>query len=137
MMSQRPPGGLPSQPEPNPKESAKAITLRSGKGYKDPIMLEKEKLTNDTQPIMARSGTSPSDGNLREKRDEGKEEPAVPKVPVQPYKPKIPLPQRLKNSSSDPQFVKLLKLLKQLKINVPFVEAIAQVPKYAKFQKKS
>jgi len=37
---------------------------------------------------------------------------------------------------SDPQFVKFFELLKQLKINVPFVEAIAQMPKYAKFLKE-
>jgi len=42
----------------------------------------------------------------------------------------------LKNNVNDPQFVKFLELLKQLKINVPFVEAIAQMPKYAKFLKE-
>jgi len=47
MMSQRPPGGLPSQPEPNPKESAKAITLRSRKGYEGLIM-PKKKVIDDT-----------------------------------------------------------------------------------------
>jgi len=82
MISQRPPGGLPSQPKPNPKESAKAITLGSGKGYVGPIMPEKKKVTDDTQPFVARSNTSPSDGNLEEKGDERKEEPTVPKVPM-------------------------------------------------------
>jgi len=85
---------------------------------------------------MAKSGISSSDGNLEEKEDEGKEEPVGPKVLVQPYKPKIPFPQRLKNSGSDPQFVKFLELLKQLKINVLFVDAIAQMPKYAKILKE-
>jgi len=126
---------LPSQPEPNPKESTKAITLRNGKGYESPTMPEK-KVIDDTQPIMAKSGKSSSDGNLKERKDEGKEEPTGPKVLVQPYKPKIPFPQRLKNNSSDPQFVKFLELFKQLKINVPFVDAIAQMSKYAKFLKE-
>jgi len=33
MMSQRQPSTLPSQPEPNPRESVNTIMLRSGKGY--------------------------------------------------------------------------------------------------------
>ena len=58
------------------------------------------------------------------------------KAHVEPYKPKIPFPQRLKSNKSDPHFARFLELLKQLKINVPFVEAIAQMPKYAKFLKE-
>jgi len=42
MMSQRPPKGLPSQPEPDPKESVKVVTLRSGKGYESPTVPEEE-----------------------------------------------------------------------------------------------
>jgi len=135
MMSQRPLSGLPSQPETNPKESVKAITLRSSKGYEGPTMLEK-KAIDDTQPIIAKSGKSSSDKDPKEREYEGKKESAGPKILVQPYKPRIPFLQRLKNNSSDPQFVKFLELLKQLKINVPFVDAIAQMPKYAKFLKE-
>jgi len=58
------------------------------------------------------------------------------KVPVEPYKPKIPFHQALKQNRSDPQLAKFLELLKQLKINIPFAEAIAQIPKYAKFLKE-
>jgi len=39
-MSQRQPSSLPSQLEPNPRESVNAITLRSYKGYDDPTMPE-------------------------------------------------------------------------------------------------
>jgi len=82
---------------------------------------------------MAKSHAIPTDGDLGEKVEKGKKEPSVPKVLVQPFKLKIHFLQRLKNNVSDPQFVKFLELLKQLKINVPFIEAIAQMPKYAKF----
>jgi len=44
---------------------------------------------------------------------------------VEHYKPKISFSQALKRNRSDPQFAKFLELLKQLKINIPFVEAIA------------
>ena len=36
LMSQRPPGQLPSQSEANPREEAKAVTLRSGKQLEEP-----------------------------------------------------------------------------------------------------
>jgi len=41
-MSQRQPGALPSQQEPNPRESVNVITLRSGKSYNGPTMPELE-----------------------------------------------------------------------------------------------
>jgi len=49
MMSQRPPGGLPSQPEPNPKKSAKPITLKSRKGYENLPMPETNEVVKNHQ----------------------------------------------------------------------------------------
>lgn len=46
----------------------------------------------------------------------------------------IPFPQRF--SQQDPQFTKFLDMLKQLHVNIPFVEAISLMPKYAKFLKE-
>ena len=51
------------------------------------------------------------------------------------YHPKIPYPARLKQDKIDQQFGKFLNLFKQLRINLPFVEAISQMPKYAKVLK--
>ncbi|XP_061338600.1 uncharacterized protein LOC133285404 [Gastrolobium bilobum] len=50
--------------------------------------------------------------------------------PIEP-----PFPQRLKKQHEDRQFSKFLDLLKQLHINVPLVEALEQMPSYAKFMK--
>ena len=41
----------------------------------------------------------------------------------------------MKNDQGDEQYKKFLSLFKQLHINIPFVEALAQMPKYAKFLK--
>ena len=49
--------------------------------------------------------------------------------------PGLPYPLRLKKDQVDKQFKCFLDLLKQLHINVPFVEALAQMSKYAKFLK--
>ena len=56
MMSQRPPGGLPSQPETNPKEYVNAITLRNGKRYDSPPLPEAENMVTDAHLV-------PTDGD--------------------------------------------------------------------------
>ncbi|GJX14544.1 reverse transcriptase domain-containing protein [Tanacetum coccineum] len=49
--------------------------------------------------------------------------------------PSIPFPRRLRKEKEEAQQRKLLENLKQLHINFPFIEALAQMPKYAKFLK--
>ncbi|KAL4353610.1 hypothetical protein GQ457_06G014160 [Hibiscus cannabinus] len=50
-------------------------------------------------------------------------------------RPPPPFPQRLKNKKQDYQFKKFLDILKQVQINLPLVEALQQMPNYAKFLK--
>ncbi|KAL4319958.1 hypothetical protein GQ457_18G004710 [Hibiscus cannabinus] len=50
-------------------------------------------------------------------------------------RPPPPFPQRLKKQKQDYQFKKFLDILKQVHINLPFVEALQQMPNYAKFLK--
>ena len=47
----------------------------------------------------------------------------------------MPYPQRFKKKEIDSQFAKFLELFKKLHINIPFVEALEQMPNYAKFMK--
>ncbi|GKF23633.1 hypothetical protein Tco_0075955 [Tanacetum coccineum] len=47
----------------------------------------------------------------------------------------IPFPHRLKKEKEEAQQWKFLENLKQLHINIPFTEALSQMPKYAKFLK--
>ena len=49
--------------------------------------------------------------------------------------PHVPFPQRLDKSKMDDQFSKLLNMFKKIEVNIPFVEALAQMPHYAKFMK--
>ncbi|GJV83769.1 putative nucleotidyltransferase, ribonuclease H [Tanacetum coccineum] len=61
-------------------------------------------------------------------------EPVVqPSNEVQP--PPVPFPRRLRKEKDEAQQKKFLENLKQLHINLPFIEALAQMPKYAKFLK--
>ncbi|KAK8694721.1 hypothetical protein V6N13_072267 [Hibiscus sabdariffa] len=50
-------------------------------------------------------------------------------------RPPPPLPQRLKKLKQDYQFKKFFDILKQVHINLPLVEALQQMPNYAKFLK--
>ncbi|GJS14462.1 hypothetical protein Tco_0408934 [Tanacetum coccineum] len=49
--------------------------------------------------------------------------------------PPVPFPKRLRKEKEEAQQKKFLENLKQLHINFPFIEALAQMPKYAKFLK--
>ena len=57
------------------------------------------------------------------------------KEKVRAYQPPIPFPQRPKQSKLDNQYSKFLNMFKKLKINIPFAEALAQMPQYEKFMK--
>ena len=52
-----------------------------------------------------------------------------------PFQHAVPYPSRLKKKSDDSEFKKFLAIFKQLHINIPFADAIAQIPKYSKFLK--
>ncbi|KAI3824502.1 hypothetical protein L1987_05962 [Smallanthus sonchifolius] len=96
LLFERPPGGLPSNTEPNPKAHVKAITLRSGRG------------------------TGPDPQHI---------------TPSRACERLVPYPGRLKKQKMEEQYGKFLGLFKQFHINLPFVEALAQMPKYARFLK--
>lgn len=49
--------------------------------------------------------------------------------------PQVPYPQRLNKQREDKQFSKFLEVFKKLQINIPFAEALEQMPSYAKFMK--
>ncbi|GJR32753.1 hypothetical protein Tco_1108985 [Tanacetum coccineum] len=71
---------------------------------------------------------------LVENQHQKTNEPVVqPSIEVQT--PSIPFPRRLRNENEEAQQKRLLENLKQLHINLPFIEALAQMPRYAKFLK--
>ncbi|OMO68078.1 Aspartic peptidase [Corchorus capsularis] len=126
-------GKLPSNTEVNPKEGVMAITLRSGK------------ILEPTTPKEGAVRKSPKGGNEDEVVEVphpnpvqiGVEENKLSSPPkVQTYVPPIPYPQRLRKRRDDSKFQKLLDIFKKLHINIPFAEALAQMPAYAKFLKE-
>ncbi|XP_057248036.1 uncharacterized protein LOC104885048 [Beta vulgaris subsp. vulgaris] len=68
---------------------------------------------------------------------EAERDPELTPLPlVTPYVPPIPFPQRLKQTKLDSEFQKFLKMFKQLHINIPFIDALMQIPSYSKFLKE-
>ena len=66
-----------------------------------------------------------------------KDEEKTPMLAAHPdYDPPISYPQRVKQQKKkqqDKQFAKFLEVFKKLHINVPFMEALTQMPSYVKF----
>ncbi|XP_076960078.1 uncharacterized protein LOC143636341 [Bidens hawaiensis] len=116
--------GLPSNTVNNPNAAVNAVTLRSGRTTmvteptSEPVATEKEtEIPKKVQERLVPAST------------------ARPKEPVRTYIPPIPYPTRLKKERLEAQYEKFLELFKQLHINIPFVEALSQMPKYAKYLK--
>ncbi|KAH9779256.1 hypothetical protein KPL71_007658 [Citrus sinensis] len=59
----------------------------------------------------------------------------IPPEATQQFRHPLPFPQRFQKQKQEKQFSKFLKVLKQLHINIPFVEALEQMPNYVKFLK--
>ncbi|XP_042055762.1 uncharacterized protein LOC121800254 [Salvia splendens] len=54
---------------------------------------------------------------------------------LEPYIPKMSFPSRIKKKIVDEKFEKLLDIFKKVSVNIPLVEALQQMAKYAKFLK--
>ena len=132
LLTERQPGSLPSNSEVNPRrdgnEHVKAVTLRSGKELEaqeqSPVIeeVENEKVIHPSQNDDAareQPREKHSEGNPTEARDN----------------PPIPYPQRLKKHKLDKQFTKFMEVFKKLHINIPFADALEQMPSYVKFMK--
>ncbi|XP_022003261.1 uncharacterized protein LOC110900699 [Helianthus annuus] len=116
--TERPQGALPSNTEINLKAQVNVIKLRSRK-----VGPESEPTLQHTDPIHAKTPTDNNQENTEPKNID------TTKPPLVPY------PVRLLRQKIDEQFTKFVSLLKQLHINLTFVEVLTQMPKYSKFMR--
>ena len=135
-MSIRNQGSLSSNAEKNPKEQLKAITLRSGLDIPTPkaTVEYEEKKKEEVKEQEDEWVEVKVEREL--KIQKGNKEKPKSSPPIQPYKPPAPYPERLKKQEYDQQFAKFLERFKTLHINMPLVECLSQMPKYAKFLKE-
>ncbi|XP_073129616.1 uncharacterized protein [Henckelia pumila] len=110
-------GQFPSNTEVNPKEQCKAVELRSGKKLE---AKEQSKAKEVEEPVV-------EEIVVEEPKNESESKPM--------YKPPLPYPQCFKKKALDDQFSMFLDIFKKIHINIPFADALEQMPNYAKFIK--
>ncbi|KAK8653696.1 hypothetical protein V6N13_127685 [Hibiscus sabdariffa] len=143
ILSSRPIGGFPSDTEVAKgatHEQCNAITTRSGKILKNNQGETAANLSPaiDTPAKADAPAQASEDHHIPPTTTMG--ESSAESSHAQPGKPEEirpppPFPQRLKKKKQDYQFKKFLDILKQVHINLPLVEALQQMPNYAKFLK--
>ncbi|KAM2523473.1 hypothetical protein TB2_029676 [Malus domestica] len=140
-------GKLPSLMDVNPKggfEYAKAITLRSGKEV-------------GSDPNPSKSNQSEDEKMQSEENEQGlpsvRIEQSLPQPPTHPNSttkgklgsnsmtsnsipPNAPFPRRFVQSKKDESDKDILGTFRKVQVNIPYLDAIKQVPKYAKFLKE-
>jgi hypothetical protein len=143
-LGERDKGKLPSQAVNNPKachsgnssnqEHVQAIvTLRSGKRVDNKVVNPEEAEEEEQKE---------EEEEKEEKGDNQKEADAEPSIvtqnlkePPRAFVPKAPYPERLQAPKNGGRLEDILEVFKQVQINIPFLDAIQQIPSYAKFLK--
>ncbi|CAN6679878.1 unnamed protein product [Malus baccata var. baccata] len=143
-------GKLPSSTVVNPKggfESAKAISLRSRKqvGY-DPqpskarsneveeLIIEEEEQSQPTAKVetpLSQALSDPKPSNLSNK---GKN--VSNSIPTNVFPLSVPFPSRFKQTKKEEAKKDILEIFRKVQVNIPPLDAIKQVPRYAKFLKE-
>ncbi|XP_056697524.1 uncharacterized protein [Spinacia oleracea] len=133
----RVPGSLtPQGVSPGETHQANAIVTRSGKNLvnsttKSPTQGESEPI-DESEPIVDTT-IDEEEVVIWRRLEQGLQN--VQDGPA-PYKPRLPFPSRFAGANLDDQFAKFQEVLKNLYVNIPFAEALRQVPTYAKFLKE-
>ncbi|XP_070007776.1 uncharacterized protein [Nicotiana sylvestris] len=158
-LNTHPKRALPSDTVVNPKGGnntghAMTVTTRSRKGG-DATTSSQKKIVDDEQLVQEDEMPSNEvqandevriyiDENVEETHEEvnpSREhiinipESVVPKAKSPMPRPPPPYPQRLAKQNGENQFKKFIDMMKSLSINMPLVEALDQMPGYAKFMK--
>ncbi|XP_010274364.1 PREDICTED: uncharacterized protein LOC104609690 [Nelumbo nucifera] len=126
-ISTRPQGGLPSNTEKNPREQVKTITLRSSKELRKEEKDDEHVKEEESRNLEVKEGVYESS---MEKKGSSSA------LYLKSYKPPPPFPKRFLKANLDKQFAKFLEVFQMLHINIPLLDAISQMPSYAKFFKE-
>ncbi|KAL0391216.1 UNVERIFIED_CONTAM: hypothetical protein Scaly_0478700 [Sesamum calycinum] len=118
-------GKLPSQTIVNPKQNSSAIVLRSGKEFQENTE------ENDTKRGHAQKRKPKKEVEIpQDQDDEAKKD--NPKVLVT----RPPFPERFTKSKKEEEEKEIFETFRKVEVNIPLLDAIKQIPPYAKFLKK-
>ncbi|KAM2308070.1 hypothetical protein FF2_029873 [Malus domestica] len=140
-------GRLPSSTVANPKggfETAKAITLRSGKQVGTEPQASKSSHKEDEMLQFEEETQAPPTARMEQPLPQ----PSCPsnpssstKVSANPNSPSsiplnVPFPSRLRQSKKEENEKDILETFWKVQVNIPLLDAIKQVPRYTKFLKE-
>ena len=114
-------GRLPSQSEVNPKQNVSAVILRSGTELQEP----NKKVTKHVEGELEKNELMPQSQDAQPTR-------AKPLPIVIPP----PFPSRFAKSKKEEQEKDILEIFRKVEVNIPLLDAIKQIPPYAKFLKE-
>ena len=140
-------GRLPSSTNVNPKggfESAKAITLRSGKEVGIESDIPKSAQEEDEKLQQEEGSASTPTTRVKQPLPQAPIEPKSAKqgnlvsklISSTPNLPNVPFPRRFMQSKKEESEKDILETFRKVQVNIPLLDAIKQVPKYAKFLKE-
>ncbi|XP_057775475.1 uncharacterized protein LOC130994450 [Salvia miltiorrhiza] len=116
----------------NPKENASAVTTRSGRILVEPQLKQQDK---EEKPDEAKDDAicekSPESTEPSSSKVSGKPKVSIPQSLIAP-----PFPSRLAQNKRIEEEKDILEIFKKVEINLPLLDAIKQVPRYAKFLKE-
>ncbi|KAG9458523.1 hypothetical protein H6P81_003031 [Aristolochia fimbriata] len=127
-------GTLPSNSETNPREQIKAITLRSGKVLEEQQHTQVEEDSKNQQQDKEREELSQEREVSKQQKQKGKASKSLSNDDINVDT--LPYQARAKKDKLEDKFSKFIDIFKKLEINIPFVEALIQMPQYAKFLKE-
>ncbi|XP_065623858.1 uncharacterized protein LOC112035328 [Quercus suber] len=110
----------------NPRENASAILLRSGKEVEISVKVVPTLLKQENEQNVIADKNAPSDDEVPKRKF----------PPLSDYKPVPPFPQGLVESRKYEQNKNLYETFRRCEVNIPLLDAIKQVPHYAKFLKE-
>nr|XP_023910752.1 uncharacterized protein LOC112022395 [Quercus suber] len=117
---------LPSQMIVNLRENTSAIVLRSGKEVEIPVKAALASSKQEKEKNVVVDRNIPNDDEVPKRKF----------PPLSDYKLVPPFPQALVESRKDEQNKDLYETFHRCEVNIPLLDAIKQVPRYAKFLKK-
>ncbi|XP_021991507.1 uncharacterized protein LOC110888283 [Helianthus annuus] len=146
-LEERLPGQFAGNTQPNRNAHAKATTTRSGKTVGNPRV--EERLVDEEGDVIDEEIEMEAPGKVQKRLSpastaqpgESQSEKKVEKTPID-VRPSplvnhayVLFPSRLKNQKYSREYGQFLDIFKQLKIILPFIEALQSMPNYAKFLK--
>nr|XP_011463524.1 PREDICTED: uncharacterized protein LOC105351273 [Fragaria vesca subsp. vesca] len=141
-LSEREHGKFPSQTDINPgshKHINSVTTLRSGRVIDNKVGSNEENVQEEELEAYTpqdHSVVSLPEGSVQEKVIPTAPNTSEKSTPANMYMPPIPYPQCLKKKKNDKHKMDILDMFKKVHITIPLLDAISQIPAYAKFLKE-